>query len=268
MFLYHSEHNDRHTSVLRVTLEAWQVRLEELDVSWNSISQRAAASILSALASNRSLRSLSLAWNRLGAPGCLALASMLPHNSTLERLDLTNCCMTSAQCEVIAEAIRHNGGLRVMKLDNNALGHAGAQAMTRALQEKHIRYSLTEGDGKMSSIAGWADAMVATFDERTPSGRGSLQLKDPRHREVALKLAESASVFDGECWRNERYNGTRFAYTRSFKLPERGLLELDFFEMEPEVPDSCGTLEDKDFDTLGRIFQNLRCVGKTCWLHL
>ncbi len=258
-----------------------QVPLEELDVSWNSITQNGAACILSALSSNNSLRSLSLAWNRLGTPGCSALATMLPQNSTLQRLDLTNCGILAAHCDVISEGVRRNTGLQVVKLDQNALGHAGTKTITHALQERHIRYSITESDARMSGTGGGgsADAMVANFDECTPSGRWCLQLSDPKHRAVALRLAEYASMFDGECWRNERLDGRRFSYTSNWKLPDTGKLELDFVLLEPENADMCGTMEEKDFDALCNIFQNLRYTSEStsnarhacthfCFIHL
>jgi hypothetical protein len=240
----------------------WQVPLEELDVSWNSITQSGTACILSALCSNSTLQSLSLAWNRLGAPGCAALATMLSQNSRLQRLDLTNCGIIATHCNAIAEGVRRNTGLQVVKLDQNALGHAGAKTITHVLQERHIRYSITETDARMSGTGGLEDAMVATFDECTPSGRWCLHLADPKQRTVALKLVEYASMFDGECWRNERLNGRRFGYTGAWKLPDTGKLELDFVLLEPENADMCGTMEEKDFDALCNIFQNLRYTSE------
>lgn len=229
-------------------------------MSWNSISQRAWASILAALSSNKTVRSLSIAWNRLGTTGCRALASMLMQNSTLERLDLTNCGISSAYCETIAESVTHNASLRVLKLDDNTLGYAGTRVIARALQERRIRYSFSEGDSRMidSSDTCWADAIVATFKEGTPSGKWLLQLSDSRHREVALKLAESARMFEGECWRNERYDGQRFSYHPDWKLPDKGNLEVDFVVVQAGDPDTCGSMEDADFDALCRILQNSR----------
>jgi len=246
---------------LRRMLLSPHVPLEDLDISWNSIGPRAAAKLITAAGSKTSIKTLSLAFNRIGAEGVASLQEAISVSATLERIDLTCCGLTPAHASPIAKAFASAKALKIVKIDQNDFGYDGGLDLANAMQANGIQYCLTEGHivaGSGGKHLGVGEQMVSSFSEGNPSGRFSLLLSDPRHRDVAEKLVNQADMFGGEAWRNETYNGERFSYQHGYVLPPTGQLCLDCVHLEPNDPEQYGKMEESDFVGLCKVLNNQR----------
>lgn len=244
-----------------LTLRCAQDIIVELDLSWNYFSPKGCADILSQLVTDDCLKVLSLSWNRVGDRGGAVLAPVFAHNQTLEKIDLSNCGISGRFAKDWVASLQENTTLQILKVDNNHLGYEGGYLLSAALSEKDIRYSMAEQGGvseRMGVGASNADIMVASYMESNPTARWRLQLSDPKHRVVAVQLMNAAEQFDGECWRNEKFNGHRFTYKKGWTMPLKGWLELDFIHLDPNDPEIFGVMVDKDFQNLCTILTNLR----------
>lgn len=246
---------------LRRMLASSNVPLEDLDVSWNSIGPGAAAKLISAAGSNGSIRAMSLAFNRIGKEGVASLQAAMAVNTTLQRLDLTCCGLSPGDVPPLSAAFASAKSLQIVKIDRNDFGYEGGQMLAIAMHSRGVQYCMTEGHaggGSGGLHLGAGEQMVTSFSESNPSGRFSLMLSDPRHRQVAEKLVNQAEIFDGEAWRNETYNGQRFTFQNGYVLPSAGRLDVDVVHLEPNDPEQYGKMEESDFAALCKVLNNQR----------
>lgn len=75
---------------------------------------------------------------------------------------------------------------------------------------------------------------------------------------MAEKLLNQAEIFDGECWRNETYNGRRFSWDKGYVLPAQGRLDLDMVHLEPNEVERYGEMQEADFTSLLKVLRNQR----------
>eukprot|EP00831_Metopus_contortus_P054267 TRINITY_DN4564_c0_g2_i7.p2 TRINITY_DN4564_c0_g2~~TRINITY_DN4564_c0_g2_i7.p2 ORF type:complete len:152 (-),score=30.68 TRINITY_DN4564_c0_g2_i7:30-485(-) len=119
---------------------------QTLNLSYNSIGDKVAEYIATALNSNSTLISLNLGINSIGVKGAEYIATALISNSTLTSLNLGNNSIGDKGAEYIAAALKSNSTLTTLNFFNNKM-------MTKQA-EKLLRYSAAI-NGKCKVETAW-----------------------------------------------------------------------------------------------------------------
>ncbi|KAK1803317.1 hypothetical protein P4O66_004107 [Electrophorus voltai] len=137
-----NEPGDSGVKLLSALLEDLHCKLEKLELSDCSITDKGCAALASALSSNPSshLRELNLNLNKPGDSGVKQLSALLedPH-CKLEKLQLYNCSITEEGCAALASALRSNPSshLRELNLNLNKPGNSGVKQLSALLEDPH-----------------------------------------------------------------------------------------------------------------------------------
>ncbi|KAG1944038.1 NACHT, LRR and PYD domains-containing protein [Pimephales promelas] len=119
-----------------------QCKLEELDLSYCSITEEQSLILTSALKSNPShLRDLILSENKLGDSGVKNLSDLLMNpQCKLEELDLSYCSITEKQSLILTSALKSNPShLRDLNLSENKLGDSGVKNLSDLLMNPQCK---------------------------------------------------------------------------------------------------------------------------------
>ncbi|XP_052445887.1 uncharacterized protein LOC127987559 [Carassius gibelio] len=120
-----------------------QFKLEKLDLSRCSITEKQCLILTSALKSNPShLRELILSWSKLGDSGVKHLRDLLMNTQfKLEKLDLCGCSITEKQCLILTSALKSNPShLRELNLSwNKLLGDSGVKHLSDLLMNTQFK---------------------------------------------------------------------------------------------------------------------------------
>jgi Ran GTPase-activating protein (RanGAP) involved in mRNA processing and transport len=95
--------------------------LEEMDISSIGIGSKATAPIITALASNKTIKRLNLSGNPIDKDLSDSLEKLLSQNDHIEYLSLRNCGLDKVSMIKIAKAVGHNKTLRELDLSGNRL---------------------------------------------------------------------------------------------------------------------------------------------------
>uniref|UniRef100_A0A4W4ER26 NACHT LRR and PYD domain-containing protein n=1 Tax=Electrophorus electricus TaxID=8005 RepID=A0A4W4ER26_ELEEL len=142
--LNHNKPGDSGVKLLSALLEDLHYKLEKLELSDCSITDKGCAALASALSSNPSshLRELNLNHNKPGDSGVKQLSALLedPH-CKLEKLQLYNCSITEEGCAALASALRSNPSshLRELNLNLNKPGDSGVKQLSALLEDPHCK---------------------------------------------------------------------------------------------------------------------------------
>ncbi|ROJ49391.1 Ribonuclease inhibitor [Anabarilius grahami] len=119
-----------------------QFKLEKLDLSRCSITEKQCVILTSALKSNPShLRELNLSENKIGNTGVKHLCDVLKDSHCkLERLRLSNCSVTEEGYKALASALRSNPShLIELDLTGNYPGQSGVKELSDLLQDPNCQ---------------------------------------------------------------------------------------------------------------------------------
>lgn len=185
--------------------------LQELDLSYNGISDKGAKDLADALTVNTKLRKLSLRGNVIGEvgakalveafvghsygynsrgiilptldlgenhdignDGALAIAGTLKTNIKLEDLGLSHCIIGDVGAKALGEALKVNTGLRNVNLSGNKITAVGAMAMAEALKDNTGLRNVNLAGNNITAVG--AVALAVALKEN--AGLRSLQLDD------------------------------------------------------------------------------------------
>ncbi|XP_035377617.1 NACHT, LRR and PYD domains-containing protein 12-like [Electrophorus electricus] len=147
--LNYNEPGDSGVKRLSALLEDPHCKLEKLELSACSITEKGCAALVSALRSNPSshLRELNLSYNKPGDSGVKQLSALLedPH-CKLEKLQLCGCSITDEGCAALVSALRSNPSshLRELNLSRNEPGDSGVKQLCALLEDPHCKLEKLE----------------------------------------------------------------------------------------------------------------------------
>ena len=177
--------------------------LTDIDLSWNSVRGKGAASIGTAMGHGTTLKRINLSFNSFSDEGAEAVGQSLHSNSILEDVNLSNNCVGERGAFFLANGVKASSSMSRLKLRNNPIGAAGARA---------ILSSVTVG-GKEIDIEGCdlrsgenGSTAVPIFDRTKPNGRYALNLFDPYDASVARELLELAKKHGSDTWVKPKIN--------------------------------------------------------------
>ena len=112
-------------------LEQPHCKLEELNLSWNSIQGPGIKELAKAMSKNRSIRKLNLSSNNFQGEDILLLSASLRNNFALEELSLANNALGNqgiASLESFLDG--HNSGLKVLDISKCNCGDDGLRILS------------------------------------------------------------------------------------------------------------------------------------------
>ena len=132
--------------------------LQQLNVSWNSIGVGGATALVEMLKENRTLQQLTVVFNSIGVGGATALAEMLMENRTLQRLNVGSNSIGDEGATALAEMLKENSTLQQLNVRGNSIGVGGATALAEMLKENKTLQQLnvsrnSVGDGGATALA-------------------------------------------------------------------------------------------------------------------
>ena len=231
-------------------------KLEELNISWNSIRGNQAYNISCALKDNSRLISLNIAQNHFGEEErCMVMLSeALASNSMMLYLDLSyNEIMEKGAMIFGFEALKHNYHLKHINMDGNPIGPGGGIALMafnsnheKDISFHHCSFEL-DGGGK------------STFDAFKPDGHYELDLSTHIHRLMARALMELGFEHQSHagtpCLINVTLDGRKYkppirefessdagghnqaANVSAEDVPHKGILVFDFVSHKLKEPE-------------------------------
>lgn len=174
-----------------------------VDLSWNSISGRAALAMADALRSNGSLRAINLAWNALGDAGGEAIAAALLANDALQAVDLSCTLLQGRSAVALAAVLPRSAALRALHLHGNQLGArcdaagrggCGLVVAPRSCGSRGHRPSGTLGDECHTPAHPASSGVRALL-----RGVARAALEERAQLDVGLRLVEM-TVVDPQCF--------------------------------------------------------------------
>ena len=118
--------------------------VRELDLSYNELSDGAAAALAETLCANKNISTLNLRGNEIGPVGCIALARVLEaedgtstQQTNLQNLDVSRNPLTCAGGAALANALRMNTTLTRLDLESSSLGLKALSALCGAISESN-----------------------------------------------------------------------------------------------------------------------------------
>ena len=125
------------------------VRITNLDMWSNNITDRGAATLAEVLKENSTLQQLNVRDNSIGDGGATALAKVLKENMTLQQLDVSNNSIGERGATALAEMLKENRTLQQLIVHSNSIGVGGATALAKMLKENR---TLQQLDVRWNSI--------------------------------------------------------------------------------------------------------------------
>lgn len=121
--------------MLASSLQTPTVRLRDLSLDGNSLSEIGVSSLGEALVVNTTLTRLNVSNNPLGDVGAAAMAVALQTNLTLTALSLQNTRLSAVGVRDLATALSINNTLVLLDLSHNAIGDEGASAVVPLIHQ-------------------------------------------------------------------------------------------------------------------------------------
>ena len=118
------------------------VRISELAMYSNNITDRGVATLVEVLKENRTLQLLNIGRNSIGKGGATTLAEMLKENRTLQQLNVSSNSIGDGGAIAIAEMLKENRTLQQLEVSGNSIGNEGATALAEMLKENRILQQL------------------------------------------------------------------------------------------------------------------------------
>ena len=134
------------------------VRISELIMGGNNITERGATALVEMLKENRTLQQLDVSGNSIGDGGATALVEMLKENRTLQQLNVSDNCIGVGGAIALAEILKENRTLQQLNVSHNSIGDGGAIALAEMLKENRTLQQLgvsfnSIGDGGATALA-------------------------------------------------------------------------------------------------------------------
>uniref|UniRef100_A0A2C9LU17 EF-hand domain-containing protein n=1 Tax=Biomphalaria glabrata TaxID=6526 RepID=A0A2C9LU17_BIOGL len=107
--------------------------LKVVNLSWNHIRGGGAVGVCNSLLTNKSIEDLDLSWNGIGFEGCLALGESLRANRTLRRLNLENNRINWDCAPYISKSLNVNTTLEILELGLNPISMEGCEEILTAV---------------------------------------------------------------------------------------------------------------------------------------
>ncbi|XP_077320196.1 NACHT, LRR and PYD domains-containing protein 3-like isoform X1 [Lithobates pipiens] len=120
-------------------------RIEQLDLSYNHLTDSSCPHLASAIRNNRTLRTLNLSKNNLKGPHFRDLMAALT-TSRIEELQLSSNHLTDSSCPHLASGIRNNQTLRRLDLSKNNLDGPHFRDLMEALTKSRIEELLLKNN--------------------------------------------------------------------------------------------------------------------------
>ncbi|GMH62361.1 hypothetical protein TrST_g13762 [Triparma strigata] len=130
--------------------------LKTLDLSYNSLSDKAATTIGNALMINRSITSLNLKRNKISSEGLMSLSACLVSNTFIMSLDVGGNLMGDTGFMKLCTVLETNTSLTELDISDNRIAEEGASAISSVLRinKTLVTLNLTDNplqyDGVMS----------------------------------------------------------------------------------------------------------------------
>ena len=170
------------------------------------------------------------------------LASCLCSNLKLTHLDLSYNKIAERACLLLVDMMGQNKKIKQLNLDGNPLGPLGCRTLVKYIglmkddEEDQQLITVNHCNFEMTSNASFIKSTTnAVFDELDPNGDYRLVLDQPYDKYVAEQLVRLALEAGGECWDNEKLNGSPFQLNEDatiedipYLLPNDGVLEVTF----------------------------------------
>ena len=127
--------------------------LQELNISWNKITNEGANMIGEAIKVNKILKKLDIHRNSISDDGAAAISDGLKYNISLQELDMSWNKITSEGANMIGEAIKVNKILKKLDIHGNSISDDGAAAISDglkyniSLQELNMSYNKITSEG-------------------------------------------------------------------------------------------------------------------------
>ena len=129
-----------------------------LKVELESIGEKGAAALATALQNNRILRTLRLRHAAIGDPGATAIAKVLPSTAITE-LEIWRSGVGAVGAQSLALALA-KAQLTTLDLRHNKIGDAGASAIAAALPSRLVILRLPQSDIGLAGARSLADALT------------------------------------------------------------------------------------------------------------
>ena len=127
--------------------------LQELNMSYNKITNEGAKMIGEAIKVNKTLQKLDINHNSISDDGAAAISDILKCNSSLQELNVSWNKITNEGAKMIGEAIKVNKTLQKLNINNNRISDDGAAAISdglkcnSSLQELDISWNKITNEG-------------------------------------------------------------------------------------------------------------------------
>ena len=99
--------------------------IQQLDISYNNISDDGAEAISECLKNNNTLQQLDMSYNNISDDGAEAISECLKNNNTLQQLDMSYNKVTNKGVIKILRSIKSNGPLHTLNLNFNIVTKSG-----------------------------------------------------------------------------------------------------------------------------------------------
>ena len=131
--------------------------LQELNMSWNKITNEEARMIGEAIKVNKTLQILDISVNSISDDGAAAISDGLKCNISLQELDMSYNKITNEGAKMIGEAIKVNKTLQKLGLRHNSISDDGVAAISDGLK---FNISLQELDMSYNKITNEGAKMI------------------------------------------------------------------------------------------------------------
>lgn len=186
-------------------------QLESLNLRFNRITAKGAATLASCEAGFSSMLWINMKMNQIGDAGVAALADMLRRNTSLTLLNIRRQIppLTDKSAAFLSDALLQNSTLEQLRLRKNRIGDAGASALASALRRRLARpgqrLELDLEENRISPSGGLAllRALQSTGATRRPETGTGLQAEVLLHgnsfvREDLARAAQEACKDSGD----------------------------------------------------------------------
>lgn len=240
------------------------VTVAELHLRSNSLGDRGAFDLATALKENSGIERLFLSGNGISGEGALHLADALMENCTLEQLFLSVNQIGDYGAEQLAAALQANGTLQVLYLNNNDITNEGARHFKQALQANGSLEVLSLAGNKITDEA-LLKSITAKLD-RNKAGLGPEPGEAASESEdEGLEEEDEGEAEDQEVEESSSASQAKESYTAAppagstADLPATDIIQPDSVNGEVSTGDTAD-FDSAAADSLG----DLRRLQKGC----
>ena len=187
-----TELNDKVVEKLGPFLETPTLRLQDIDLSRNSISDLGIKTLSMCLRLNTSLKCIHLEGNNIKSEGCLALSDYLSSNTTLQELNLSGNRINNEGIAYLSQMLLTNRSLQFLDISRNQFNDQGFDVFAAGLEKnmglEYLDVSKNKDISDEGSLITLAESLSKNRSLRTLDLSG-IRLRKPflkSHLELAL----------------------------------------------------------------------------------